>query len=139
MDLFSPSILLNLIKLWVTTLAVLMIGWSRPEEEKFQYLLSLVFVGIGSCLFMIVTVELAPYFVIQPQHIAGNVMLGMLVLGMIIIIKNKVSGTSILSAASIWLSGATGLAIGIGLFMEGIAMAFISFLTFKWLSRLVKE
>jgi putative Mg2+ transporter-C (MgtC) family protein len=139
MDLFSPSLLLNLIKLWVTTLAVLMIGWSRPEEEKFQYLLSLVFIGIGSCLFMIVTVDLAPFFVIQPQHIAANVMLGMLVLGMIIIIKDRVSSRSILSAASIWLSGATGLAVGIGLFFEGIAMAFISFLIFKWLNRLVKQ
>jgi len=88
---------------------------------------------------MIVMVDMAAYVIFQPQQVAGNVMLGMLVLGVIIILKDRVSNRSILSAASIWVSGATGLAVGIGLFIEGVAMAFISFLLFSWLNRLVRE
>ncbi|MCK5453776.1 MAG: MgtC/SapB family protein [Calditrichia bacterium] len=139
MDFLFSSFLLNVVKLLLTSLCVFIIGWSRPEKEKIHYLLSLIFIGIGACLFMIVTLSFSPLLVSQPQQIAGNIMLGMIFLGIIIIIRDKISSSSILSVASIWLSGATGLAIGIGLVLEGIIITFITFLIFKWFGRFVHE
>ena len=139
MDSLFSSFLLNAIKLLLTALSVFIIGWSRPEKEKIHYLLSLVFIGIGACLFMIVTLSLTPLMISQPQKIAANIMLGMIILGIIIIVKDKISSSSILSVASIWLSGATGLAIGIGLFLEGIMITFISYFIFRWFGRFVNE
>jgi len=139
MDFVFSSFIFNLVKLLLTSLCVFIIGWSRPEEEKIHYLLSLIFIGIGACLFMIVTLSLSPLLVSQPQQIAGNIMLGMIILGIIIIIKDKISSSSILSVASIWLSGATGLAIGIGLFIEGISITLITFFVFKWFGRFAHE
>lgn len=139
MDSLLSSFLLNGIKLLLTALCVFIIGWSRPEKEKIHYLLSLIFIGIGACLFMIVTLYLSPLMISQPQQIAANIMLGMIILGIIIIIKDKISSSSILSVASIWLSGATGLAIGIGLFLEGIMITFITYFIFRWFGRFVNE
>ena len=139
MDSLFSSFLLNAIKLLLTALSVFIIGWSRPEKEKIHYLLSLVFIGLGACLFMIVTLSLSPLMISQPQKIAANIMLGMIILGIIIIVKDKISSSSILSVASIWLSGATGLAIGIGLFLEGIMITFISYFIFRWFGRFVNE
>lgn len=139
MDSLFASFLLNAIKILLTSLCVFIIGWSRPEKEKIHYLLSLIFIGIGACLFMIVTINLSPLMISQPQQIAANIMLGMVILGIIIIIKDKISSSSILSVASIWLSGATGLAIGIGLFLEGIMITFITYFIFRWFGRFVHE
>lgn len=139
MDFLISSFLLNVVKLLLTSLCVFIIGWSRPEKGKIHYLLSLIFIGIGACLFMIVTLSFSPLLVSQPQQIAGNIMLGMILLGIIIIIRDKISSSSILSVASIWLSGATGLAIGIGLVLEGIIITFITFFIFKWFGRFVHE
>ena len=139
MDFLISSFLLNVVKLLLTSLCVFIIGWSRPEKGKIHYLLSLIFIGIGACLFMIVTLSFSPLLVSQPQQIAGNIMLGMILLGIIIIIRDKISSSSILSVASIWLSGATGLAIGIGLVLEGIIITFIAFFIFKWFGRFVHE
>jgi putative Mg2+ transporter-C (MgtC) family protein len=137
MDSIFSSFLLNAVKLVLTSLTVFIIGWSRPEEEKIHYMLSLIFIGIGACLFMIVTLSFSPLLVSHPEQVAGNIMIGMIVLGIIIIIKDRISPSSILSVASIWLCGATGLAIGSGFIFEGILITFVSFFIFKWFGRFV--
>jgi uncharacterized membrane protein YhiD involved in acid resistance len=53
-----------------------------------------------------------------------------------VLLKNKITLKSAVSVILIWISGAIGLAIGSGLFLEGI---FVAFFTYILLNLLVKN
>jgi putative Mg2+ transporter-C (MgtC) family protein len=126
-------VLLNLTKIVVAGLCAVMLGLPRSRAYKPASISSLVLIGIGACLFMIVTLALTPIIIVEPYQIAVNVMLGITVLGIVIIVKNRAALIMITTVASIWIIGAVGLAIGSGLFLEGILITLlVYFLLSYW-------
>jgi uncharacterized membrane protein YhiD involved in acid resistance len=121
------ALLLNIIKLFVTILSVYLITLAFHKKHGSIHAISLILIGVGACIFMIVAITLSPLVITEPYQIASNVMLGMIILGIIVILKNKVTLKSVVSVLLIWICGAIGLAIGSGLFLEGIFTAFITY------------
>ena len=136
MENLTISLLLNIVKILVTILCIFLINLPRQNSSGPVHPLSLQLIGIGSCLFMIVTVTLSPLVITQPQQVAGNVMLGMTVFAVIVMLKNKFTFQSITGVVLIWISGAVGMAVGTGLFMEAIG---VTFLTYFLLNFLIKN
>jgi putative Mg2+ transporter-C (MgtC) family protein len=130
------TLLLNIIKLLVTILSIYLITLTFQKNNGPIHAISLILIGVGSCIFMMTAVTLSPLVITEPQQIAGNVMVGMLILGIIVLLKNKITLKSAVSVILIWISGAIGLAIGSGLFLEGI---FVAFFTYILLNLLVKN
>ncbi len=133
------SFLLNLIKVLVVSLCAVLLALPRSDAYKPASMTSLVLIGVGSCLFMITAVTLTPLIVSEPYQIGVNVMLGITVLGVIIILKNRAELKIITTVASIWIIGAVGLAIGAGLFLESILVVSLFYLFLDWWRRYLVE
>jgi putative Mg2+ transporter-C (MgtC) family protein len=136
MENLTISLLLNIVKILVTILCIYLINLPRQNSSGPVHSISLQLIGIGSCLFMMVAVTLSPLVISQPQQVAGNVMLGMIIFGIIVMLKNKFTAQSITAVVLIWVSGAVGMAVGSGLFMEAIL---VTFLTYFLLNLLIKN
>jgi len=134
-DIMEPifsSVLLNGIKIFVAILCAIILGVARSETYRPSAISSLILIAVGACLFMIISIALNPLIISEPQKTAANVMVGMLFLGMIVILKDRGSLSSLVSSASIWVIGAVGLAIGTGLFIESIMVTGIAYGTLRW-------
>lgn len=138
MNSFFAGIFLNVIKFVVTFLCVLLVSWSSIQDQPRSNLSSLLLIALGACLCMIASLSLSPFILTSPSQMLQSLMVGIALLGMIVIVKQKGSLLSIRLAGSIWFCGAVGLAIGAGLFVEGILVSSGAYLLFKWIDRYVK-
>lgn len=85
----------------------------------------------SSCLIMIISTNRILW---EPAQTAGYAALGLGLIGAGVIIGEKGSMAGIWSAVSLWISGVSGLAIGTGLFLEGAAIALISYFVLAFLN-----
>lgn len=134
MHLYFAPVILNFIKIVVAILCASLIGLQNASNDKKSRIVSLILVAIGACFFMIVSITLSPLVLIEPYNVAGNVMLGILLLGTIVMIKEKATITGIENATVIWVTGAVGLAIGTGMFVEGILITILVYFLIGWLN-----
>ena len=135
MELFNISVILNAIKLMVTILCTLLIAWQQTKKHYSFPPGVLIFVGIGSALLMIVALTLSPGLIVSKGSVAGNLAIGIGFIGAMSVVKEKQLSVGILSATTIWLVGAIGIAIGSGLFAEGLLATFLTFFAFKWINK----
>lgn len=116
------------LRLTVAALLGALVGAERERTESGAGLRTHALVGIGSCLFMLVSafgfvgLDGAQHVPTDPTRIAAQVVsgIGFLCAGTIIVRRDNVHGLT--TAAGIWASAAIGLAVGGGLF----AMAVVS-------------
>lgn len=95
------------------------IGMNREANDRPAGLRTHMLVGIGSCLFSLVSVHAFP--VGDPARIAAQVVSGMGFLGAGAIIKEKRgSVTGLTTAASLWTTAAIGMAVGLGAWFLGV-------------------
>lgn len=87
---------------------------------------------------MIASITLSPVLFSPPGHMLEFVMLGITLLGIMVVIRQKGTLLSIRQAGSIWFCGTMGLAVGVGLFLEGIFVSGSAFLLIKWFDRYIK-
>ncbi len=139
MKAIDSSVLLNLIKVIVALLCASLIGLQKQENLRITGIHTLQIIGIGTCFFMILSVSLSPLLFVEPYRVAANIMIGMLLFGVFVLIKEKTTYQGIVSAATIWVTGIIGIAIGIGLFIEGIFMTILTFFLLGWLNNNIKK
>ncbi|MEO7435761.1 MAG: MgtC/SapB family protein [Candidatus Binatia bacterium] len=114
------------LRLTVAALLGALVGAERERTERGAGLRTHAVVGIGSCLFMLVSafgfvgLDGAQHVPIDPTRIAAQVVsgIGFLCAGTIIVRRDNVHGLT--TAAGIWASAAIGLAVGGGLFEMAI-------------------
>lgn len=99
-----------IIKIVVATLLGGIIGIEREEMNKPAGLRTHMLVAMGACLFTLSSTT----FSIDPARIAAGIVsgIGFIGAGCIIAHKDKVVGVS--TAASLWVTAAIGLLVGIG-------------------------
>lgn len=114
-----------------------LIGLERTRADKPGGTRTLMLVSLGATLFMVVSISVSTYFSADLGRIAAQVVTGIGLLGAGVIIAGKGSTSGIAAAASIWISAAIGLAIGAGLFVEGILVTVILYLVLGWLHRYI--
>jgi putative Mg2+ transporter-C (MgtC) family protein len=106
------------------------IGVERERLERPAGLRTHVLVGVGACLFMLVSVGVAgDRITADPGRVAAQVVTGMGFLGAGTIIRYGSLVRGLTTAASLWATSAIGLAAGLGWYVGAIATTGGVFLT----------
>lgn len=119
-----------------------LIGYERQACNKAAGLRTHVLVCIGSCLIMILSINI--YYTVQgytnadPARLAAQVVSGIGFLGAGTIMKEGVTVRGLTTAASLWVVSGVGLAAGSGYYVSAILATGLVFLTLSALSRFEK-
>jgi len=106
------------------------VGLERSLRNKPAGLRTHLLVGLGSALIMLISIfmgEAFPGRAVDPTRIAAGVVVGLGFLGGGTIVHMGASIHGLTTAASLWATGAIGLAVGCG-FYAGAAVAWLAML-----------
>lgn len=91
----------------------MLVGFERELAHKPAGLRTHMLVCLGSCLFTLISLE----FAIDPARIASGIVAGIGFIGAGAIIAEPDRVVGITTAASLWVTAAIGLTVGIGSYM----------------------
>ncbi|MBI4710162.1 MAG: MgtC/SapB family protein [Nitrospirae bacterium] len=124
------------------------IGFEREVHGRAAGFRTQLIVCVAAVLIMIVSENyyyhlkyLDPTLRIDPARISAGALIGIGFLGAGVIVKSGFAIRGLTTAASLWMVSAIGLAIGAGLYLEGIASAAITIIALvflRWLERHMK-
>jgi putative Mg2+ transporter-C (MgtC) family protein len=122
----------HLIALAVAYILALPIGWNREKEERSAGLRTFPLVALATCGIVQATEHILEGHPEGTARIIEGLMTGMGFIGGGAILKteNSVRGTA--TAASLWATGATGAAVGLGSYDVAVVISLFTFLTL-WL------
>lgn len=108
-----------------------LIGIERQIRGKAAGLKTLVFISVGSCLFMIISEIVGAsefltghvQYVSDPGRIAAQVVTGIGFIGAGVIVQSKAQVHGLTTAAVIWATAGVGMLIGIGYKVFGLLVA----------------
>lgn len=121
------------------------VGYERQSRNKSAGLRTHILVSLGSCLVMIVSLNVSLNFFFtygltnaDPERIAAQVVsgIGFLGAGTIFANKNGLNVVGLTTAASLWVVAAIGLASGAGYWITACATTIFVYLILTILSRL---
>jgi len=134
----SFNILPHLIALAIAYALAFPIGWNREKEERSAGLRTFPLVAVATCGM----VQAAEHLSIESPEALARIIEG-LITGMgfigggaILRKENSVQGTA--TAASLWITGAIGIAVGLGSYDVAVIMTVVTAATFWLLSPLKK-
>jgi len=133
------------LRIILATVLSSIVGIEREFHHKPAGLRTNVMVGLGSCLFTLVSIRAADVFPnltsIDPTRIAAQIVtgIGFLGAGTILFEKDRSTVVGLTTAATLWVVAAVGTAIGMGLYVEAIVGTLMVFFTFLVLSKVVNE
>ena len=112
------------------------IGWNREREERSAGLRTFPLVAVASCGFVQATETLTAG---QPEAMARIIEgiitgMGFIGGGAILRLKDSVKGTA--TAASLWITGAIGTAVGLGSYDVAVVLSLVTIVTLWVLSPL---
>lgn len=125
------------LRLLVATVLTGLIGLEREHHERPAGFRTNVLVGVGSCLFMMISVGLAGEDY-DPARLAANVVVGIGFLGAGTIIRHGSAVRGLTTAAGLWVVSAIGVAAGMGWF-EGAGLTTVLALLVLGLFRLAER
>ena len=120
----------------IAYLLALPVGWNREKHERTAGLRTFPLVAVASCGFVQAAEGIAGQ---SPEALAriieGSIVgMGFIGGGAILRMKHSVQGTA--TAASLWVTGAVGVAVGVGSVDVAVMLAVLTFLTLSVLSPL---
>ena len=121
MTLLEQVIVLG--ELLLAALLSMLIGLDRERRRRPAGMRTHMLVGIGSCLFTVLSVYGFPGD--DSSRVAANIVTGIGFLGAGTIIQRKGDVSDLTTAASIWATAAVGMAAGLGLWFLAIAATLI--------------
>ena len=126
----------HLVALLAAYLLALPIGWNREQAERTAGLRTFPLVAIAGCGFVQVAQSITEGSPEALARIVEGVIVGMGFIGggAILRLKQSVKGTA--TAASLWVTGAIGIAVGVGSLDVAVILSVITFLTLSVLSPL---
>lgn len=134
------EVLTLFIKLILSALFAGILGYEREISQKPAGLRTLMLVGVGSCLFMLISIEAAEGNTkADPTRIAAQVVTGIGFLGAGAIIRAGGSVIGLTTAASIWLVAAIGLAVGAGMYLTAVIATILGFVILLVVERWFEE
>jgi putative Mg2+ transporter-C (MgtC) family protein len=114
------------------------IGWDREKEARSAGLRTFPLVALASCGFIEATEALFRDSDVAGAHVVEGLITGMGFIGGGAILKHGSSVYGTATAASLWATGAMGIAVGLGTYEVAFTIALITFLTLRLLP-LIKE
>ncbi len=120
-------------QLLLAGLLSMVIGLNRERREKDAGLRTHMLVGIGACMFSALSVAALPPN--EAGRIVANVVTGVGFLGAGIIYRSKRKAHDLTTAASIWITAAIGMAVGLGAWFLALCGTVIIWLVLEMLQR----
>ncbi len=132
-------VLPHLIALAVAYLLALPIGWNRERNERSAGLRTFPLVAIATCGIVQATEAILQGHPEGTARIIEGLMTGMGFIGGGAILKDRGSVHGTATAASLWATGATGAAVGLGAYDVAVMVSLFTFLTLWLLTPLKHE
>jgi putative Mg2+ transporter-C (MgtC) family protein len=144
-DLFADQVHLEImLRLVVALLIGALIGLERSYRGRPAGFRTHALVCLSTCLLMLVTVYETRWFpvlsqgrtVLDPTRLAQGIMTGIGFLGAGTILKEGLSVRGLTTAASIWITAAIGILVGIGFYFPAVFGTLLTFGTlslFRWI------
>ena len=114
------------------------IGWNREREERSAGLRTFPLVAVATCGFVQATETLTATHPEALARIVEGLIVGMGFIGGGAILKTSGSVQGTATAASLWVTGAIGVAVGLGALDVAVMLAAVTVLTL-WLAAPLKE
>jgi putative Mg2+ transporter-C (MgtC) family protein len=137
LDLQNFDALRHAIALTIAYALAFPIGWNREREERSAGLRTFPLVAVATCGFVQATESLA---IGEPEALARiieGLIVGMGFIGGGAILKTTDSVRGTATAASLWVTGAIGVAVGLGIYDVAAMLTIVTFLTL-WLATPLK-
>ncbi len=135
----SFAFLPHLVALGVAYLLALPIGWNREKAERSAGLRTFPLVAIATCGIVQATEHVLQGHPEGTARIIEGLMTGMGFIGGGAILKNDNSVRGTATAASLWATGATGAAVGLGAYDVAVMISVFIFATLWLLAPLKQE
>ena len=139
-DIFGPGFnpLPHLVALAIAYVLAFPLGWNREKEERSAGLRTFPLVAVATCGMIQAAEAIAADNPEALARIIEGLITGMGFIGGGAILRkeNSVQGTA--TAASLWITGAIGIAVGLGSYDVAIIMTIVTAATFYLLSPLKK-
>jgi putative Mg2+ transporter-C (MgtC) family protein len=116
----------------------MIIGSERQRRHKAAGLRTHMLVGVGACLFTVLSTEGFPG-TLDTSRVAAQIVTGIGFLGAGIIFKQKGEMHDLTTAASIWATAAIGMTIGVGAWFLAISATLLVWLILAVLLQLPGE
>jgi putative Mg2+ transporter-C (MgtC) family protein len=117
----------HLVALGIAYLLALPIGWNREQAERTAGLRTFPLVAIAACGFIQATESLAASSPEAIARIIEGVIVGMGFIGGGAILKQDGSVRGTATAASLWVTGAIGVSVGLGKVDIAVILAVVTF------------
>lgn len=124
-EFIGPLEVQFLISMALATLIGIAIGAERESRGKDAGISTHVLVIAGAALFTLISASVDPA---STSRIAAQIVSGIGFLGAGLILKDGASVKNLTTAASLWVAGAIGMAIGFGFFLIAVIAGVVSIL-----------
>lgn len=133
------NVMPHLVAMVVAYVLALPIGWNREKEERSAGIRTFPLVAIASCGFIQAAEGITAGSPEAMARIVEGIITGMGFIGggAILHLKASVKGTA--TAASLWVTGAIGVSVGLGKVDVAIMLAIFGFITLYLLAPLKKS
>ena len=133
----SFDVLPHLIALSIAFALAVPIGWNREKEERSAGIRTFPLVAVASCGFVEAVEALTRDDPAAMARVLEGVIAGVGFLGGGAILQNRGSVKGTATAASLWVTGAIGVASGLGSYDVAVVLAVFTMATL-WLMREIK-
>lgn len=123
------AILPNLLPLAIAYALAMPIGWNREREERSAGLRTFPLVAVATCGFIQATETLVAASPEAMARIVEGSIVGMGFIGGGAILRQESSVQGTATAASLWVTGAIGLSVGLGSYDVAVVLAIAAVIT----------
>jgi putative Mg2+ transporter-C (MgtC) family protein len=132
------NIVPHLVALGIAYALAIPIGWNRERHERSAGLRTFPLVALATCGFIQATETLTAGSPEAIARITEGLIVGMGFIGGGAILRHEVSVQGTATAASLWVTGAIGAAVGLGSYDVAIVLSVFTFLTL-WMMEPLKR
>jgi len=134
-DLDWSVILGSLYQIGVAYLLALPVAWDREQQARSAGLRTFPLVSIAACGYMLIGIQVLDTTDAESRILYG-IIAGMGFIGGGAILKGKSGITGTATAASLWNTGAIGIAVAFHRYEIALVLSLINFLTLRFITRL---
>lgn len=135
LDIDWQTVLTSLSQLGVAYLLALPVAWDREHEARSAGIRTFPLVSVAACGYMLVGIQVLDSTDAESRVLYG-IITGMGFLGGGAILKSDGSVTGTATAASLWMTGAIGIAVAFHRYEIASVLALINFLTLRYVKQL---
>jgi putative Mg2+ transporter-C (MgtC) family protein len=129
------TVLTSLSQLGIAYLLALPVAWDREHEARSAGIRTFPLVSVAACGYMLVGIQVLDSTDAESRVLYG-IITGMGFLGGGAILKSDGSVTGTATAASLWMTGAIGIAVAFHRYEIAAVLALINFLTLRYVKQL---